>query len=271
MLNVLTESINSENITRYMELLSNAEIFGISEERLCAFGAFDEKTDNILGVLVTEIFPEYIRIEKLYTVPEYRNKGVAKKLLCIIIEPIVTKKIPIFIYTTDSIDVSYIQSKGFKKTDDDYCYIEGRLGDLKDFSLPSKEKSIVFDTIDRVSVKDLDRFVFKNPHDDLIQFPEGLVDSNRFSDGSLVCIKDGKIEAVMLTEEQDERIDVTYIHSTDGRYILDLFSVLKRMYMEEYTPQTTIRFLICNNKGREGMEKILAGSKMRPLSVYRLA
>ena len=130
MLNVLTESINSENITRYMELLSNAEIFGISEGRLCAFGAFDEKTDNILGVLVTEIFPEYIRIEKLYTVPEYRNKGVAKKLLCIIIEPIVTKKIPIFIYTTDSIDVSYIQSKGFKKTDDDYCYIEGRLGDL---------------------------------------------------------------------------------------------------------------------------------------------
>ena len=234
MLNVLTESINSENITRYMELLSNAEIFGISEGRLCAFGAFDEKTDNILGVLVTEIFPEYIRIEKLYTVPEYRNKGVAKKLLCIIIEPIVTKKIPIFIYTTDSIDVSYIQSKGFKKTDDDYCYIEGRLGDLKDFSLPSK-------------------------------------DSNRFSDGSLVCIKDGKIEAVMLTEEQDERIDVTYIHSTDGRYILDLFSVLKRMYMEEYTPQTTIRFLICNNKGREGIEKILAGSKMRPLSVYRLA
>ena len=75
----------------------------------------------------------------------------------------------------------------------------------------------------------------------------------------------------MLTEEQDERIDVTYIHSTDGRYILDLFSVLKRMYMEEYTPQTTIRFLICNNEGREGIEKILAGSKMRPLSVYRLA
>ena len=74
-----------------------------------------------------------------------------------------------------------------------------------------------------------DENCFNDPHDDLIQFPEGLVDSNRFSDGSLVCIKDGKIEAVMLTEEQDERIDVTYIHSTDGRYILDLFSVLKRM------------------------------------------
>ncbi|MBP5309916.1 MAG: GNAT family N-acetyltransferase [Lachnospiraceae bacterium] len=270
MLNVLTERINSENITRYMHLLSNAEIFGISDERLCAFGASDERTDNTLGVLVTEIFPQYIRIEKLYTVSEYRNNGVAEKLLSIIIEPIVTKKMPIFIYTTDSIDVSYIQSKGFKKTDDDYCYIEGRLGNLKDISLPSKKDSIVFDTIDKVSVKDLDRFVFRNPHDNLIQFPEGLVDINRFSDGSLVCKKDGKIEAVILTEEQDDRIDVTYIYSTDAKYILNLLSILKKLYMEEYTPQTMIRFLICNNKVREGIEKILAESKERPLNVYRL-
>ena len=271
MLNVLTESINSGNITRYMHLFSNVEIFGINDDRFSAFGAFDEITDKPTGVLVTEIFPEYIRIEKLYTVPEYRNNGVAEKLLNIIRKTVKTSKMPILIYTTESFDVSYIQSKGFKKTDDNYCYIEGRLEDLKDIKLPSKKKSIVFDTIDRVSTKDLDRFVFRNPYDKLIQFPEGLIDTNRFSDGSLVCKKDGKIEAVMLIEEQDDRIDVTYIYGTDSRYILNLFSILKRMLMEEYTPQTLIRFLICNNIGREGIEKILAESKERPLNVYRLA
>ena len=271
MLNVLTESINFENIVRYMHILSNVEIFGISDERFSAFGAFDERTDSTIGVLVTEIFPEYIRIEKLYTVPDYRNNGVAEKLLNIIRTPLETKKIPIYIYTTDSIDVSYIQSKGFERTDDNYCYIEGRLGDLKDIKLPSKNNAIVFDTIETIPVKDLDRFIFRNPHDDLIQFPEGLVDTNRFSDGSLVCKVDGKIKAVMLIEEQDDRIDVTYIYGTDSRYVLNLFSLLKRLYMEEYTPQTRVRFLICNNMGREGIEKILVENQEKPLSVYRLA
>ena len=75
----------------------------------------------------------------------------------------------------------------------------------------------------------------------------------------------------MLIEEQDDRIDVTYIYGTDSRYVLNLFSLLKRLYMEEYTPQTIVRFLICNNIGREGIERILAENQEKPLSVYRLA
>ena len=60
------EMINDDIVEEYLDLLTSEEVFGCSNGRISCFGAYDEDTGEPMGVLTAEIFPEYIRIKRIY-------------------------------------------------------------------------------------------------------------------------------------------------------------------------------------------------------------
>ncbi|MCR5249685.1 MAG: GNAT family N-acetyltransferase [Lachnospiraceae bacterium] len=267
-----TERIVRENQSRYLKLLSNDELFANEEGRYSCFGAFDEDSREALGVLVAQILPAYIRIVKLYTLPKHRNRGVASTLLKLATDLPEELSLPFYaVVSGEEADPEFLTKRGFVKTDDRYSYLSGWLEDLEDLprpqNLPSSARVL---PADRVPYESLSDYVLSFGHDELLQFPEMKLDMNRFSDGSLVCTRDKEINAVLLMEELDEYIQISWIHCRDSRSLYQIFSVMKKALKSEYDPEAELRFLLCDNKGEEAIEKVFRYRERIPVHIYRL-
>ncbi len=264
------ETIFEGNLSRYLPYLSNQEIFAVRDGRYSGFGAYDESKDAVLGVLVVQILPAYIRIHRLQAAPEYQDCGAEKELLGIIMVQPEGAQLPIFYVSEDPEQEAALLAWGFVRGKGEYTYFEGTVGDLRHMEMPPKKHRVAVQTLDRVSVRELGNFIFGKEYDQFLQIPELALDMERFSDGSLVCLLDGKIDAVILLEELDQSVDVSYIHAKNAKSLLYLFPVLRRALQTEYSLQAKIRFLLCGGVGREALGRILEHGKEQPVYIYQL-
>ena len=265
------EMITQENISKYLKLLSNDEVFGLEDGRFSAFGATEDDTDTACGVLVAHILPEFIRIVKLFTLPEYRRRGIATTLLEKATDLPEELAMPFYVISAGEQDFAFLEKNGFQATDDRYFFLSGWLEDLEDLPKPSKpilgQKILPADHIPYESLSD---YVLKSSHDEILQFPEKELDMARFSDGSLVCTQNNDISAVVLMEEMDEYIQISWIHCKDSRSLYSIFSVMKKALKTEYDPEAELRFLLCNEKGEDAIDKLFRYRDRIPVKVYKL-
>ena len=95
-----------------------------------------------------------------------------------------------------------------------------------------------------------------------------IYDPNRFSDGSIVCVKNKRVVALILMEEKDDSITIPYMDGDDLTYVYYGFSVLRKRLLEEYTPSEEIRFLICKENEKEVVEELMSHSKEKRIKIY---
>lgn len=266
-----TELITRENLSRYMSMLTNEEIFANDQQRYSCFGAFDEESEEGLGVIVAGILPDYILIEKLFTAEPHRKKGVASALLDIVTTLPDGVTTPFYIATErPGIDDGFLKKKGFTEEESRYKYLVGRLEDMRDITVSESMKAgLRILPAYNVPEKQLSNFVFRSEFDRFLQFPETVLDMDRFSEGSLVCLQNDKICAVMLIEELQDAVQFTFIHCLDTRSLFGLFSIVKPALRLDYGKDSIIRFLICDGKGEEGVRRAFGRCHEQPVRVFR--
>ena len=265
-----TEPISRENLSRYLQLLTNDEIFDMDTGRISCFGVYDEESDAAMGLIAAQILPRHIVIERIYTVPEYRNKGVATALLELITDVPENMRMTFYLFTAEEdADTEFLKNRGFVSANSKYSYVCGNLGDMVDLKVPdSLRKDCEVNTLDLVSDKQIREFVFEGAYDTFLQFPEMELDRNRYSEGSLVCLRDGRVEGLMTLEELDAFIRIGYFNCKDARTAYLLFSEMKDLLLEEYGAQAKVRFLAIEGEENK-IGNYFSKSEERPIRVYK--
>ncbi len=272
-----TTIITRENQLDYLPLLTEEEIFGLDTGRLTLVGAFNEETGEAMGVISVWVLPEYIRINRFCTHSGTEDSSVRKALLSVITQIPGDIRLPIFYFTADpEEDVDFLLSNGFTEENSRYFYIEARLKDMMYIPETGEEDAYEVRTLEYISEEELDRFILRSPHDEFIQFPELPVipvETDRFSDGSLFCFKDGKLEAAIMFKDYDGAITVTWVGGEEPEDIYYLFSVFKKRLLQEqeFGPDSRILFLYHEDGSRAGtVGKMLRDSKKVPIRILKL-
>lgn len=264
------EMINDDIVEEYLDLLTSEEVFGCSNGRISCFGAYDEDTGEPMGVLTAEIFPEYIRIKRIYVRHEFADEGVDEALIDIVTDLPDEARLPIYMFGTENeIDPEFLEDNGFEKVPSKYSYIEGKLGDY--ISVAASLGDGELKTLNQVPAEELEKYVFKTEHDAFMQIPEDYLDTEKFSEVSLVMLKKRLIEGAILLEEEENYIYVPYIQANDNKLLLYAFFILKKLLFTEFEPEDRIRFLICDGKGREALTRIIRNCEEYEIGIYRFS
>ncbi|MCR5726443.1 MAG: GNAT family N-acetyltransferase [Lachnospiraceae bacterium] len=274
-INIITE----ENIQKYWSILSSDDIFGINDDRLTCFIVSDEN-DTPAGKMVVQIFPQFIRLENLFILPEFRRRGFATVLLDFVKERPKEARLPICIFLEDdNKDIcSLLEKSGFKEGKCNYNIITGSFRDfINPFSL--NKKKIPEEALDKFKLSRLDqvpeaviqKFILNSPHDEILQFPDKMLDLERFSDGSIICQNGNSIEAVLLTEETEEYTQFTWTYGKDS---LAMFSCLVTAWKDlesEYGPDYRIKCLCCDEHTLKVYDKLFSKREIKQIKLYHFA
>ena len=265
-----TEMISSDEVTRYLGLISNAEILGMESGRYTCFGAFDDEKNKGAGVLVAEVLMDSIRIERIYVSPEYRRKGIAKELFHIVTDLPENMKQPIIAYGVENeINREFLEAMGFHEIENGYSCLEGKLGDYQKLPLPLEGSEYSLVPAEGIAANALNNFVAEMQKEKHMQMPALFMEYDTFPDGSVVCIKNKEIAAVLLLEEADSNVIIPFVFGKDNKAILFCFSALREELIEEYGSDARLRFLLNKGKGREAIEKIVKDMEEKKILIYR--
>lgn len=269
--------ISEENISEYMQILTSDEIFGINEDRLTSFVISDDEKDEIAGVMTVQIFPEYIRLERIFILPEFRHRGYASRLLEIIKDRPGDARLPIRAFPEDKGDVSgLLESSGFTEKENRYCVLSAYLKDWIDIGqkilrkMPEDiKKKIMIYNLDQVPEQLIREFVLRSPHDEILQFPDRMTDVERFSDVSMISMMDNTIKAASLVEETEDYTQFTWCYGEDRYAMLaNMFMVRKEMG-SEYSPDYRIRCVCSNEHTAEGYKKMFSACDIKKIYMYQ--
>ncbi len=266
------EMVTTERLSAYMHLMTPDEFYAITDDRLTCMGVYDEKANTPAGVITLKVLPDHIRIVRLFTEPSYRQKGVASTLLEIATD-ISGGERPdyYFILSDGEADTDFMARRGFAPEAGKYSFITGRIRDLETFRSADEDKAdFSVTSAEEVDADALSRFVFGMEHDNFLQFPEGYVDMDRFSEGSIICQGVGGVKGAMMIEEMEDYIQVTWVGASEERFFGPLFATLYREYIKEYGLDAQIRFLACSPNEKEVLSKVFVRSEELPVSVYKL-
>ncbi len=262
------EIVTGDIIREYMSILTTEEVLDCEEEKITCFGAYDEETEDIMGILTAEIYPEFIVIKRIYVCPDYEGKGVENELLAHVTDIPDELRLPIYIYgVEEEMDDELLTECGFSTIPSKYSYIEGLLMNYVEINAALTEGELK--TLDKIPMEELEKFVLQKDHDKLLQIPEGYLDTERFTEGSLVLLKRHMIDGAILIEESDGYINIPYIYAEDKRLLLYAFFILKKLLIAEFEPRAKLRFLICDGIGREAISRLIIDSNEKKIAIYK--
>ena len=262
------EIVNGDIIHEYLGILTTEEVLDCETEKITCFGAYDEETEDIMGILTAEIYPEFIVIKRIYVCPDYEGTGVENELLAHVTDIPDEIRLPIYIYgPEEDMDDELLTDCGFEALPSNYSYINGLLNDFIEINAALTDGELK--TLDKIPSEELEKFVLQKDHDKLLQIPEGYLNTDRFSEGSLVLLKKHMIDGAILIEESDGFINIPYIYAEDNRLLLYAFFILKKLLLLEFTPGAKLRFLICNGIGREAITRLIRNSSEQKIAIYK--
>ena len=265
---MITEIITEESIGKYLRLLKNEEVFGILDGRISGIGASDDETDLPQGVITAEIHMEYIRIRRIHVLPEYRESDTAHVLLNVVMDLPEELKMPfLFCGTDEETDSELLSEYGFHEVSTDYSWIEGLLVNYREIKAPPKAYEV--GTLDQAPMESVQRFVLESDYDRLLQIPDGYLESDRFSDASLICLDRNSVVGVILLEETDDSIRVPYIHTKDNMALLYALYILRKVLYSDYSSKARLQFLMHDGIGREAISALINPGVEKKIHVFR--
>ncbi len=264
------EIVEGERTADYLKLLSNDELFAIQSGRYTCFGAFDESSSEPMAVLIARINPEFIHIVKIFTLTAYRRKGVASDLLKTATDLPARDILPFYVFVNDDdADPLFLKNRGFEEADLNYSSLICRFRDFNDIKLPEKTSpGIRVVPADSVPLAQLWDFILSSSPDRFLRFPEPEPDFERFSEASLVCLKNDRISAAIILEEPDDHIKVTWMHGSDPKSLYYLLAAVKKLTDHEFEPDETIHFLTCNDTEKALINKLFSHFEEQRIHVF---
>jgi hypothetical protein len=248
---MVLELIREENISKYLGLIAGEDLFDMRSGSATCFGVYDEEADIAVSTLSASIYPDYIRIRRLYTIPEYRNRGIATELLNRVSNISSPPPFYVFDVNPDS-DMKFFKKRRFAKSPSHYSFITGKLGEVITESISEAELAdMEIVTIEQVDPGELGKFVVYMGVDGLLQMPEAGFESERFSDVSMICKAKGKIVAAVLVEEKNSWIQITWMKGNINKALSAAFGAVIEAIKNEFDPSEDIRILVCDEKGRD--------------------
>lgn len=260
----MLEVIDKRSLIKYTPLLTEDELYRISDGLYSALGIYDTAGSAPISVLVTEILPSDIRIRKLTTAPSYRGRGYATRLLSFVIEK--SQGLPVTVY--DPPEEGWLLSQGFTKKPTDYSLCETRLGDIKrlPFSKESRTHYSICDIAEAPQAS-LKRYVMSHPVSEDLSFPDYDITSDRFSECSLAALSGDRVCGAILYEEIDNTILIRYYSAEDPGILNMLFSAFKTRLEMDYYNRTKLYFL--SSRGMAVPTDILQRYDHRSIVLYR--
>lgn len=271
--------ITPENVQDYMNILTSYEFFGINDGSLSCFTVSDGEGSEPSGIMSVQIFPEFIKLERIDIFPEYKDKGYAEALLDFIKQRPEDAFLPIRAFFEDTEDTGYVrsllESNGFIKKDTGFSVISGYLKDFINDDLKEKVKipndvlkKYKLTRLDDMPEKILRSYILKSPHDELLQFPDKTMDLGRFSDGSPFCMHDDKIKSAVLIEETEDYSQFTWTCGDDRIAVLICLEVARIDFMNEYGPMYTVRCLCHDRSMEEAYNKLFSECRRSEIKMY---
>lgn len=262
-----TRILTRSDLSNFMPLMTNEEIFGLDLGRHTCFGAYDEENDIAAGILTADVYPEFIRIRRLYVRGDYRRQGIATDLLSLVCDLPSELKLPVRFYTVET-EVNqkneteddreerltrekFLSDSHFEKEEIALSCVSSTLNEMTTISankLPHLQLCVGAQIPEGL----LSQYVLNLPHDTIVQFPEEFVDMERFSEGSIVCLKNGKICGAVLLEELEHTLQIPWFYADDPATASFLFIKMRGFLLSEYGKGTKIRFVF----GREMDESV---------------
>ncbi len=249
-----------------MSIITADEIFGISEGRVTSFAVTDDESRAPAGIMSVRILPEYIRLERIYILPEFRRRGYASGLLEIIKDRPEAAWLPInaFLEDGENEDVrELLEASGFTGRESGFSVITGHLKDLIDTdsrlenAVPEAvRRKVKLYRLNMVPKHMIRNFINASPHDELLQFPDKASDLERFSDISMICLMGNTVRAASMIEEAEEHTQFTWCYGDEPIAVLACINAAKKELGEEYGPDHRIRCL-CREESMEQRYKNL--------------
>lgn len=221
-----------------------------------SFAAVDG--DKITSFLVSEMLEEEIVIDWIYTVPEYRNKGIATELLEEFVGKIAEHGGPTGIRVVVSGEKSrdFFDNAGF--TFESEPVATGYITDFEDVvDLPPAKRSADCKKLSELDDKEmnlLNETLYKT--DEPVAIPLPVVASD-YADFSYVSIKDDKVPALLLMAEAGkDLVDIAYAYKEEGAVVplLNLLSIVQEDMEENVSDEMRIRATSINDASKKLME-----------------
>ena len=192
-----------------------------------------------------------------------RYKGVK----FVLISPEELKMPFLFCGTDEETDSELLSEYGFHEVSTDYSWIEGLLVNYREIKAPPKAYEV--GTLDQAPMESVQRFVLESDYDRLLQIPDGYLESDRFSDASLICLDRNSVVGVILLEETDDSIRVPYIHTKDNMALLYALYILRKVLYSDYSSKARLQFLMHDGIGREAISALINPGVEKKIHVFR--
>ena len=266
----MTELITELNIDTYLPFLSAVEYYGLSEGNLTALGVSGEGEPE--GILIFEIMPEFIRINRLATSTDGRKaRQDAEILIKMLTEKSDEFGLPVYYFSYDfNKNIKLLIQSGFKEEESRYSYISGKVKDMAEIPAPDRSAGDVrIITLASVDEETIRNFILSTPHDTLLQFAGTGADTGDLSEASLLCVNAGGIAAALFLREKDDFLEVSWTFSENESFLKQALGKLKKQLVREEGEDYELRFLSCMEEDEERFGKYFNKSDLIKLHIMK--
>ena len=264
------ELLDRSNLSDYISLMSNYEIFGISEGFLTGIGEYDEKKNMPKGLCILEIRPTYILMRRMFSDGDVET---AADIAEFIMQLPKEDQLPIYYISAgkySSEEKKILSGLRFNRINSDYLYLSASLSAMRKLPKPDPSKGLKPVLLEKVSEGEMWDFIEKSPHDTFLQMPWAELNPDRFGE-SIIIKRNGKITAVLLSETYDDYVEIPWLYSVDAESLAACFFMLHGMYSEDEDEANTVfRFLMPMKSIAPDLTKIFDEMKDVPLRTYQL-
>ena len=266
---IAIEVIDSDILADYMPYMTNDEIVGCDTGKFVGLGAFDVIENKVLGLCIVEVLPEFILIHDLKTVSDEDANDVEKRLITFIKEDPMLP-IHMFVSKDNKDECKKMEKLGFQPEKSGCYYMEGKLSNMAELPTPDKNTSQMKAAfVNQYSEEELLPFILNSPHNRFLQIPWDSIDNDRFGDG-IVCTSKGKVSAVLLCEEDDDRVMIPWFHGISEQTTDACFFVLKNVFSKDNEGDINFRFICTEANQKESPDKYFKKMKKSEIYLFRL-
>ncbi len=243
--------------------LYDGDIMEVVSDAHLSFGTFED--DKAVALLVTHVEDSDFFIDWIYTLPEYRNRGIASRLIDQMIESLSS------IVTSEELRVLCPGKKmknyfeGMK-----FVFDESPAGTLYKAPLKDMAELPVRDNpncIRLVDVNDKDLRMINNSLDDMGEQAYGIklpIRRAQYSDISRTCLKDNRLLGLLLLKNDlGNFVDIAYALKTEGSEVpfLCMICEAKKDICQKFPPDSLIRTATLNGSSTTLFKKLFPNAE----------
>lgn len=260
--------ITPKDLGDFSGLLEPDEAFGIVDGTLTCFAALTDE-GKAAGILSVEILHDFIRLKRIFVLPKYRRQKYGSNLIEIIKERPEDAMLPINVSLEEDRETgAFLLSAGFTEQPCSYSFVLGLLGNMAKLSADKYRTGFKLATIDQLKEGLLASYIQKHPHEELTWFQDGFINMERFSESSIVCLRNKAIEAVVLMEDFEDHTLLSWMHGNDQKALYLALSMVRGVLETEYGKDYRIKCLCAGENAQKAYSRLFSEYEIKRIQMF---